>query len=162
MCRNIHNRFTLQLNFNNQWGKNNASTFLDTLLVTKQSLCSIWIFLHWKRVVLSILLITLSMRNVENNSFDYTSDESSPWITIRKIYWKSWSYPHILPKDAYLSMSNQSLQLLKCHFSIQNPEFRTSPEYFNQCYTVGMQRASRACARTILNFDYTYATYRPI
>ena len=61
------------------------------------------------------------------------SDESSPWFTIQKIWWKAWHYPHILPKDAYSSRSDQSLQLLKCHFLSQNPEFRTSPEYFHHC-----------------------------
>ena len=61
----------------------------------------------------------------------YHSTRSFDWTTIQKIEWKSWSYPHILPNDAYLNRFGQSLQLLKCHYLRQNPEFRTSPENFH-------------------------------
>ncbi len=67
---------------------------------------------------------------------------------IFKIQWWKWSmnhnpenilkilkippyHLHVLQKYAYLSRCDQSLQLLNCQFSSQNPKFRTSPELFH-------------------------------
>ena len=54
----------------------------------------------------------------------------------RKYISKILNHPHIQSKHAYLSRSDQSLQLLKIHFCCWNPEFRTSLEnfYYWLCY----------------------------
>ncbi len=109
------------------------STWLH-LTSTQQHLTCTWLQCSctWRNLHLTALVHDFTCTCTRLHlTCTWLSDESDPWITIRKMYWKSWSYPHILQKDAYLSRFDQGLHLSNCQFSSQNPEFRTSPELFH-------------------------------
>ncbi len=80
-----------------------------------------YLFFNW-HTLLAVCIILVKHNN-----------ESSLWIKILKISWKSLIYLHTLPKNAYLSRYDQSLQLLKCHFEGKNLDFRERTENFHHC-----------------------------